>query len=244
MEKLPTARGHFAGGWLFASGPVRVELLPEEPPALSPILARKWHSGDLIFESVEFEGDAEGNARARLEEDLPIGDVKGASPSLRNAFGYALLLRRARETTMRVSPLEARSHLVPIADGGRYAAEALLRNIALERQDRGLAQRVRHALAGRRDRRATRENAEDRAFEALRAAGARPLASRLTEDAIEVTWTFLGERFISLADVFTLQIIDSGVCLAGSDSEVTLESLPSVIREAIDDGVLVITRHS
>jgi hypothetical protein len=244
MDKLPSVRGHFAGGWLFASGPLRVELLPEEPAALSPLVARKWHSGELAFESVEFEGEAEENARARLEEDLPIGDVKGVAPSLRNAFGYALLLRRARETTMRVSALEAMAHLVQIADGGRYAAEALLRNIALERQDRGLAQRVRHALAGRRDRRATRENAEERAFEALRAAGARPLASRLTEEGIEVTWAFMGERFISLADHLTLQIIDSGVCLAGSDSEVTLDSLPSVIREAIEDGVLVITRHS
>ncbi len=70
------------------------------------------------------------------------------------------------------------------------------------------------------------------------------LASRrLSQLQIEVTWEFMGERFISVIDAMTLQVYDSGVCLAGEDDLVTLDSLPGVIREAIDTGRLVITRR-
>ncbi|MFP2934552.1 hypothetical protein ACLESO_57485, partial [Pyxidicoccus sp. 3LG] len=67
---------------------------------------------------------------------------------------------------------------------------------------------------------------------------------RLAGNRLEVTYAFMDERFISIVDAGSLQVVDAGVCLAGADSEVTLESLPSVIREAIDTGVLVITRHA
>ncbi|MCW5831023.1 MAG: hypothetical protein KIS78_01030 [Labilithrix sp.] len=52
----------------------------------------------------------------------------------------------------------------------------------------------------------------------------------------------MGERFISVIDALTLQVFDSGVCLAGADRLVTLDSLPGVIREAETDA-LVITRR-
>jgi plasmid stabilization system protein ParE len=80
---------------------------------------------------------------------------------------------------------------------------------------------------------------------ALEAAGARLLDTRrLGSERLEVTFGFMGERFISIVDASTLQVVDAGICLAGADREVTLESLPSVIREAIEDDVLVITRHA
>ena len=53
----------------------------------------------------------------------------------------------------------------------------------------------------------------------------------------------MGQRFISVVQSISLQVIDSGVCLAGEDELVTLDSLPGVIREAIDTDRLVITRH-
>ena len=46
-----------------------------------------------------------------------------------------------------------------------------------------------------------------------------------------------------VVDAITLQVYDAGVCLAGEDRLVTLDSLPSVIREAIDTSRLVITRR-
>ena len=42
----------------------------------------------------------------------------------------------------------------------------------------------------------------------------------------------------------TLQVLDPGVCLANAHSVLTLDAMPSVIREAVEDGVLVITRRS
>lgn len=40
-----------------------------------------------------------------------------------------------------------------------------------------------------------------------------------------------------------LSVIDAGICIAGSDRNYTLESLPAVVREAIDKGVLHVYRH-
>jgi hypothetical protein len=46
-----------------------------------------------------------------------------------------------------------------------------------------------------------------------------------------------------VVDAITLHVYDSGVCLAGADELVTLDSLPGVIREAIEEDALVITRR-
>ena len=58
-----------------------------------------------------------------------------------------------------------------------------------------------------------------------------------------MTYDFLGERFVSLVRADSLQVVDAGVCLAGADGLVTLDSLPSLLREAIDTEQLVVTRH-
>jgi hypothetical protein len=85
---------------------------------------------------------------------------------------------------------------------------------------------------------------EDRVFRALDAAGASLLGQRdLGNGSLEVTFTFSGERFISVVDARTLQVYDAGICLSGEDRLVNLDSLPSVIREAIETSRLVITRH-
>src|SRR6185369_12658229 len=87
----------------------------------------------------------------------------------------------------------------------------------------------------------TLDNAHLRADVALDAANAKMLGSRnLGDGSLEVAFEFMGERFVSVVDAITLHVYDSGVCLAGADELLTLDSLPGVIREAIDDGVLVI----
>jgi hypothetical protein len=58
-----------------------------------------------------------------------------------------------------------------------------------------------------------------------------------------VTFTCDGVRIIATVDATTLQVYDAGFCLAGSDSELTLDSLPSTVREAIEEDHLNITRH-
>lgn len=40
----------------------------------------------------------------------------------------------------------------------------------------------------------------------------------------------------------SLNVLDAGICLDGADGALTLESLPGVIREAVETGALVVTR--
>ena len=104
---------------------------------------------------------------------------------------------------------------------------------------------ARRGTVGQRSRTAAKpDNAAERAEAALDAAGAQMLAARrLIQGQLEVAFRFLGERFIAVVDELSLQVYDAGICLSGADREVNLDSLPSVIREAVNSGRLVITRR-
>ena len=292
LERLPAVHGHLVGDWLFAQGGAlaRVHFLPEEQPApLSPCRARRWYSGEALFDALEFEGEAEDPARVALEDDRALEGVRHVASTLRAAYGYALLLRASRALGIPASPREALVHLPTIAAGGRATAELLLTRMAGEREAYRQALAAPPAPApapatprdeppplargeiyvpppparmpvyvpppraptpargrpGRgRQGRPTEDNAEERAEEALAAAGADMRSARLLGGGrLEVTFRFMDERFITVVEAITLQVVDAGVCLAGSDRMVTLDSLPSVIREAIDTDVLVITRR-
>ena len=251
LSGLSVRRGHFADGWLFAGGrnAERVELLPAEVPAvLSPITTRRWHSGALLFDSVDFEGEAEDAARQALEEERGIAELKGVGASLRAAFGVALVLRVARRLDVDVSPREAIGAAASISERGAAAAEALLTDLVERRRlervrvDAWLAQAgiVPVQLAAR----PAAQSFRDRADRALTAAGAELSDCRSLGNGLsEVTYRFMGERFITVVNEDSLQVVDAGICLSGSDRMVTLESLPSVIREGYDTDQLNITRR-
>jgi len=60
----------------------------------------------------------------------------------------------------------------------------------------------------------------------------------------EVIYTVDGNRIVSIVDARTLQLVDPGVCL-GHDGEyrvLTLDAMPSVIRQAIAERRLNIGR--
>ena len=265
LGDLPKARGHLVAGWLVSSsssgGSItldRVALLPEDEPApLAIARARRWHSGDLLFESLDFDGEPEEQARLCLEQRASLGDLKGVAATLRTAYGIALALVVGRRLGMPVAVREAASHAMQLADGGETAARELFARIERERaveQERAWARalvagrplaRVRGPRGASRTVVPTLDNATERAEAALDGADARMLATRRlgTDNQLEVAFQFMGERFLSVVDAISLQVIDSGVCLAGEDDLVTLDSLPGVIREAIDTGRLVITRR-
>ena len=275
---LPKARGHLVAEWLVstsssAGGAItldRVALLPEdEPPPLAIARARRWHSGDLVFESFDFDGEPEEQARLRLEQLAPIGDLKGVAATLRTAYGIALALAMGRRLGTPIAVREAAGHAAQLAERGELAARELFARIEQERlaaQERAWARalvegrplaRVRGPRGSSRNVVPTLDNATERAEAALDGADARMLAARRlaggTRDAgggragpnpqLEVAFQFMGERFLTVVDAISLQVIDSGVCLAGEDDLVTLDSLPGVIREAIETGRLVITRR-
>src|SRR5262245_30560490 len=124
LTALPALRGHWAVGWVVASGRelARIALPPEdEPPALARVTARRWFSGDWLFDTTDFEDDAELTARRALEERRPLTDVRAVVPSLRAAFGYALGSTVASELGVRVSLRELTPRVVAIADGGATA---------------------------------------------------------------------------------------------------------------------------
>ena len=241
LSGLAAVRGHLYGDYLVheQSRAELVFLLPEEEPAaFSPAVARRWHSGDLIFESLPFETEAEEQARRAFEEHETLEAIRGIPSTLRAAFSYAMVDRLGRSRGMRVAPAEVRAHLGQINSGGDEACARLLDRLARERALDLSLKRARRAGAVRRS-----GDAFERAGAALHAAGATLAALRyISSGLLEVTYRFDGERFVSLVDPATLQVVDAGFCLAGEDRLVTLESLPSVIREAIQEGALAITR--
>jgi hypothetical protein len=265
LEECPKARGHLVSGWLVHSARLdRLALMPEEEaPPLATARARRWWSGDHLFEALDFDGEVEEEARLRLERREPLGDLKGVPATLRTAFGLALAIDVARDEGVPLAVREAAPHAIRVATEGAPAARSVADAIARERREadeRALAdaiarrdrEEVRRLLANRPPARGSRaggeaptvDNAPGRAFDALDGADARMLGSRrLTNGNLEVRFEFMGERFISVVDAISLHVYDSGVCLAGADEMVTLDSLPGVIREAIDTSRLVITRR-
>ncbi len=274
LSDLPKVRGWLRGDRLFRDGGVvePVQLLPEEePPAFSPIVARRWSPTALLFDTLEFESEAEGAVREALGERKALHDVKGVPAPLRAAYGLAVLERVSRELDVRFAPQEVRLALGPIGEHGVPKAEEVLRaleaerelarreltELARRRQHELLAEDVaaqREALRARQADHAVRDlgrrnrpqgTVEERAEDALAAAGAQlETLRRLRGDQLEVVFRYDGERFISIVDGTTLQVIDSGICLGHPprDDLVTLESLIGVIREAMDTGALVILR--
>jgi hypothetical protein len=274
LESLPSVRGHLVGTRLVREGSVAEPLhfMPEEePPRLTLVKARRWHSGELLFELLEFESEAEEAARRALEEDGTLAEVKGVPATLRAAFSYAVLEAESRRLRIPAAPRELRPHLGAVAEKGRAEAERALRALDAERalaaremeelnrrrrlvavaqeaaavqQAQAQARAQRH---GGRYGRGQQVDAAGRAELALEAAGARMRSARaLGNGNLEVIFTFMDERFISVVNADTLQVVDSGICLGHppADELVTLESLPSVIKEAIDTDRLVILRHA
>ncbi|HEY0990085.1 MAG TPA: hypothetical protein VGD80_23695 [Kofleriaceae bacterium] len=255
LGALPAVRGHWVAGWIVVDGRKlgRIALPPDdEPPPLTRAVARRWYSGDLVFDALEFEDDAEVGARAALEELRPIGELRGVVPSLRTAFGLALGCAIARELGVTVAIPEIMPHVVAIAERGRDAVRAWLDGLVAERRraeedarQRAAAIRLETAAGTAREL-ARHGDPVQRADDALDGANARMLSCRRLERGarLDVAYEVDGVRVMSIVDAATLQVVDPGVCLGhgGEYRALTLDAMPSVVREAVEDGELNITR--
>ena len=152
---------------------------------------------------------------------------------------------------MTLSVRELMRRAVELADVGRPALQALADQLAAEREramaaqrERAEARRIATVAGGARVRGRSRDPIE-RADDALAQAGARMLSVRRLQGGrmLDVTCEIDGERIIATVDADSLQVYDAGICLAGADREITLDSLPSVVREAIEENHLNITRR-
>lgn len=248
LSRLAAAVGHWTGSrMVHGTGLAEpVHLLPEDELArFAPLRARRWHSGDLLFERVDLEGDAEDVARGCFEERRPLADRAGIPGTLRAAFALAVVADVSARTGVPAAPLEVRADLLEVADHGWPAADAALERLARERQAE--AARVRERQRQPPVAVGPVPRADDvlaRVAEALVGSGAALLATRrLADGLLVVTYRFLGERLSAVVRADSLQVVDAGVCLAGHDADLTLASLPGAVREGVDRGMLVITRH-
>jgi hypothetical protein len=206
-------------------------------PLFAPVAARRWPAGFLLHGSTDFETGVEERARRAFEERRPLGSVRGVPATLRAAFGYAILMRVARERGVAASPVEAGTRVGALADEGDDAALRLIDELEHERT-RNRVTAPAH-LPGRPS-----ATSEERIGAAIGAAGGTIFSIRgLNGALLEVRYILSGERFISLVDGRNLQVLDAGICLSGSDRLLTMESLPGAIVEAISRGALHITRR-
>jgi hypothetical protein len=253
LSDLPAVRGHWVAGYLVGDRAVahRLAMGPEaDPQRFAPIIARRWPGGALLFDSEDFETGVEDQVRAVFQQGTEQGlngslaAISGVPAPLRAAFGYAVMLRVATALGVPVRPVQLRWHIGELVAMGDIAA----RRILMSAQERRAAEpnHVERWRARRTDARlrpaSARERVLDRAESALYGAGALLRDSRwLSGDLLEVRYDFMDDRFVSVVDGETLRVVDAGICLAGRDGRLTLESLPGVIAEAIRTFQLEIT---
>ena len=87
----------------------------EEPAKFTPISARKWFDGHLVYSGQEFETEVETTVRESFEEERSIDQVKGVSPALAHVF--------VLESTQRELAREAERRAREEAERQKQAAE-------------------------------------------------------------------------------------------------------------------------
>lgn len=168
--------------------------------------------------------------------------VPGVPPSLNLAFRLESYLRAERERLRR----EAEERL--LAEQRRQEEEQR-RQAEARRQEEASRQVMTTLGDGASRRNLAKHDFEAAARAALALSGAQLIdhhpAPRRGE--MVVKFRFAGRRFECVCSAQTLGILDAGICLSANgvrgDTFFTLESLPAVIQEAIDSGVLVVLRR-
>ena len=253
LSDLPAVRGYWVAGYLVGERAVahRLAMGPDsDPMRFAPVIARRWPGGALLYDTEDFETGVEDRVRAVFEQGTEHGangsltTISGVPAPLRAAFGYAVMLRVATALGVPMRPVQLRWHIGELVAVGDVAA----RRILTAAQERRYAEpnHVEEWRAQRTDARLRPTSSRDRVLEraeaALYGAGAVLRDSRwLSGDLLEVRYDFMDDRFVSVVDGESLRVVDAGICLAGADRRVTLESLPGVIAEAIRTFQLEIT---
>jgi hypothetical protein len=201
---------------------------------------RMFEDGPLIYWGQEFPLGPEPEVLdAFLDEKESVSHVKDVTPALDASFRLEVF-QRAEAARRR-------------AEAARRRAEAEAARAQEERR-----RDIQRRLGDGGGRRAMAQiDFGEAARAALAVGGATLLDHRASVNTHEMVVRFRldNRRFECTCDNRTLQIIDSGICLTAEydsdewdrgeqrDRFFTLESLPSVIREAIAGGVLVVYRR-
>jgi hypothetical protein len=212
----------------------KVYLIPDELDRFSRIRAgRIYPEGPLVFLEQAFPlGPEDAVMNAYLDNKTDVREIPGVVPALDAAFRMEVYQREQAELRRR--------------ELARIRAEEEAR-LAQEARRKELLERLGDG-AGRREM--AKENFVDAAKAALAVGGADYLDHRKgnRKDEWIVKYRVDGQRLECVCDT-RLQIVDAGICLHDHDTDekgdtyFTLESIPSVVREAVRRGKLVIWRH-
>jgi hypothetical protein len=211
----------------------RVFLVDEGVDRFARITAGRVHElGPLVYQGLDMPlGPEDDVMNAFLDQKPSVDDIKGVHPSLDAAYRM--------ETWRRDEAAKRRREL-----------EEQLRREEEERQKAERRRQLAEQLGtGEGRRQMAYVDFESAARAALAVSGAELLDVRkIRGNEYAVRYRFEGQRLECTCDP-TMRIIDSGICLVDHDSGVkgdtrfTLESLPSVIRQAIRERKLVVYRH-
>lgn len=195
---------------------------------------RPFEDGPLVYVGQEFPlGPEDGVLQAFLDGLTSTGHVPGVAPALDAAFRIEVW-RKVEAEKRRREEEERR----------RREEEARQR----EERRQQIIQRLGDGQ-GRREMAAV--DFAEAARAALAVGGAQYLDHRQSPRRGEMVVRFRidGRRFECVCAQHTLRIIDSGICLINhatderGDTRFTLESLPAVIRQAQQEGKLVVFRN-
>src|SRR5262249_13266391 len=154
---------------------------PEDDlPRFAPCRARRWHSGDLLFERIELEGEAEETARRAFEDRLPLGAAKGIPGTLRCAFSLAVAAEVTGRIGLHAAPIEVESVRRDVGERGWLEAEAALARPRREREAEAARARARadRAPSGAAARGPRETDPMARVTAVLAGSGATPLECR------------------------------------------------------------------
>lgn len=240
-------RGYLVGDRILKDGikvdpnPKRISGISERVHLLEPgldrfvrvVAGRVYPEGPLVFVEQDMpQGPEDDVLRAYMDEAASLDGIKGVSPALDAAFRMECWQRA--EAARRRAELERRLR----EEEERRRAEELRQEIILKLGD------------GRSRRELAKQDFGAAASAALRVGGATLIDQRVSHHRAEYVVRFRldGRRYECVCDQ-NLRIIDSGICLTDHDTGekgdtwLTLESLPSVIREADRERKLVVYRH-
>lgn len=218
----------------------QVFLIEEGLDRFVRIVAGRTHEGGpLVYKSQEFpQGPEQEVMDALLDRKTSVLDIKGVTPALDAAFRMEVLHRLEAEKL-------------------RLEHERIRREAEERRQKEELRRELVEKLGDSTGRRKmAKYDFETAAKAALVAGDAEYLDHKagVRKGEFVVRYRVDGRRFECVCDG-DLRIVDAGICLtahyddpdfeAGTkgDTWFTLESIPSVIREAIREGKLVVFRH-
>jgi hypothetical protein len=257
VEGFNTARGYLVGNRLIVDGtayPPQIQALFSAPtvyglpPGLDPftrVLCWEVVPGEaLLYLGIEFPLGPEPEVLIAYEDQLSIADISGVDPALHAAFSFLRETDRLKEEQDRL--LRERQ------EAEERALREQAEREAAEQERLARLEELRNSVgsaAGRRNM--ARQDLRAACAAALQVSGAELISVRESYSAEEsvVRFRFLERRFECVINSSTLAVTEAGICLTDEmtgergDTRFTLESLPSVIQEATDLGVLVVFRH-